>query len=88
VHFVPTRHGTLARTWIGDCGEIALLRPSNTAATYQGTVRAVRGGWVALDPDGAQITGVCRNYIDAEAPLLRLRTGHRSHAKLPWSNAF
>ncbi len=87
IHFVPTRHGVAGRVWVGDGGalvEIVLRRPSNSGATYQGHVAAVPGGWAGYDPSGVQVTAVHTNYIDAEAPLLRLRTRTRSTGQYPW----
>lgn len=91
VHFVDTRHGIVARTFVGDCMEIVLWRPANTHPTYQGhvelvTVDGVRG-WVGFDPHGRRVTAVHPNYLWAEAPLLRLRTGRPSRADLPWDRA-
>lgn len=84
-HYVLTRHGILARTWAGpDFVQVALLRPRNGHATYQGSVQAVPGGWAAFNPDGRQVSAVHNDYMDAEPALLRLRTGHRSTSTYDW----
>lgn len=84
VHFVMTRHGAVARTWIPGYGtEIALWRPRNLHPQYQGTVTRGEGGWVATDPHGRQIASAV-DYIDAEAALLPLHTRTRSHAEHEW----
>jgi hypothetical protein len=87
-HFVVTRHGVVARTWIGpDFVQIVLRRPANSGGTYQGSVRAVPGGWQAFDDftGAAQPVGpVYADYLDAEAPLLRRRTGHRATSAYGW----
>lgn len=82
---VPTRHGHVARTWLGGTlTEVALLRPRRAGATYQGTVHGVVGGWVAYSADGRRTSTVRHDYEDAEATLLVLRTGHRSQTRYPW----
>lgn len=88
-HYVLTRHGLVARTWLGpDFTQIALRRRRNSGATYQGSVRAVPGGgWQAFDDftGAAQpVGGVHNDYLDAEALLLPRRTGHRSTARYAW----
>lgn len=83
-HYVRTRHGVVARTWCGpDLVEIALRRPTAARGTYQGTVRAVAGGWVATLPDGTG-SPVRGQYLDAEALLLRVRTGVTARAEYRW----
>lgn len=85
VDFVRTRHGAVARVWIGaDLTEVTMRRPRNVRPTFQGTVRRMSGGWAGFDPDGQQITGIYANYLDAEAPMLLLRTGRRSASTFPW----
>lgn len=90
-HFVPTRHGLVGRTWIGpDYVQVVLRRPRNQGATYQGSVRAVADGWQAYDDftgDPAPVGAVHTDYLDAEAVLLRRRTGHRSTADYSWPAA-
>jgi hypothetical protein len=85
-HYVLTRHGIIARTWIGpDLAEIVLRRPTHVAGTYQGFVQAVPGGWAAFGSGAAeQISRVYTDYLDAEAVLLRLRTGRRATGEYRW----
>lgn len=76
LHYQLTRHGAVARTWCGpDLVEVVLRRRGQVRGTYQGTVRAVAGGWQAHTPRGDLLGAVHTNYLDAEAPLLRERTG-------------
>lgn len=88
VHYLPTLHGILARCWVGDdLTEVALLRRGNLHATFQGTVTAIPGGWRAKDANGnvvVELVGPCVKYVDAEAPLLRLRNGVRSFGEYAW----
>jgi hypothetical protein len=85
LELVPTRHGEVARTWLGRAfSEVVLRRPRHTAGTFQGTVHGVVGGWIASAPDGRRTSPVLHDYLDAEARLLLLRTGHRSRARHPW----
>jgi hypothetical protein len=85
VDFIRTRHGTVARVWLGhDLTEVTIRRPRNVRPTFQGTVRRISGGWSGFDPDGQQVTGIHANYLDAEAPMLLLRTGRRAASTFPW----
>jgi hypothetical protein len=84
-HFVLTRHGVLARTWVGPgLAEVTLRRPRHAHGTYQGHVAMVPGGWAGYNHNGQPVTAICRDYLDAEAPLLRLRTGHTATGKYRW----
>jgi hypothetical protein len=85
-HYVLTRHGIVARTWAGtDLVEIVLRRPSHAGGTYQGFVQQVAGGWAGFDGDTReQVTQVHQDYLAAEAPLLRRRTGRRTHGTYRW----
>lgn len=85
VQFTPSRHGIVARCWLGpDYTEVVLLRRTNTAGTFQGTVELVRGGWKVTDARGNGLGTASGDYLDAEAPLLRLRTGVRSTTRHRW----
>lgn len=84
-HYVTTLHGTVARTWCStDYAEVALWRPTNRGATYQGHVAAVPGGWQAFDTNRQPVSAVHADYLDAEAPLLLRRTRRRSRAAYTW----
>lgn len=87
-HYVRTRHGTVARTWMGaSVTEVTLRRPSHRCGTYQGSVHAVPGGWQAVDDSGPQpvpVGPVHADYLDAEARLLRRRTGQVARATYRW----
>lgn len=85
VHYVPTRHGLVARTWMGhDLVSVVLLRRGNAGATFQGTLQLVRGGWMVVDSRDNHIGTFGGDFLDAEAALLRLRTGVRSVCDYPW----
>lgn len=88
VHFLDTRPGVMGRIFVGDVMEIVLWRPPNTHPTFQGWVELVDTaegrGWVGFDPTGQPVTEAHPNYVQAEAPLLRLHTGRRSRSDLPW----
>lgn len=85
VEFVRTRHGAVARVWLGrDLTEVLMWRHPNRRPTFQGTVRLTSDGWTGIDPDGKTVTGVHADYLHAEAPLLRLRTARRSCTTFPW----
>ena len=85
--YVRTRHGLVARTWVGlGLAEVVLKRPRNKHATYQGSVRIVPGGWQAYDDGGDRpvpVGPVCTDYLDAEAQLLPRRTGRRASGRYP-----
>lgn len=85
VQYVPTRHGLVARCW-GHYTyvEVALLRRRNTGATFQGSIELVRGGWRVTDATGAVLATFTGDYLDAEAQLLRRRTGVRSQVDYGW----
>ncbi len=84
LHYQLTIHGAVRRTWVGpDYVEIALHRHGNQHATYQGTVQATAGGWIAYDPDGTPLTPTFTDYLAAEAVLLPRRTRRRSSATYP-----
>ena len=89
-HYHHTRHGWVARTWIGTTStEVVLHRRSHTATggTYQGSVHAVPGGWQAVDTTGntpTPVGPVCVDYLDAEALLLPRRTGYRAQGVYRW----
>jgi hypothetical protein len=85
VQYAPTRHGIVARCWLGpDYIQVALLRRGNTASTFQGTVELAHGGWKVTDARGNSLGAFTGDYLDAEAPLLRLRTGVRSATHYRW----
>jgi hypothetical protein len=83
VHYVMTRHGAVARTWMPGCTEVVLWRPRSQHPTYQGSVAHVGLAWVATDPHGT-VVATASDYLDAEAALLPLRTGTRSRAGYAW----
>lgn len=82
--FILCRHGIVARTWMSPTFvEVALRRPSQTGGTYQGSVELTREGWTSFDPAGEVVArGV--DYVEAEAPLLRVRTGQRAAIRYDW----
>lgn len=79
LHYQLTVHGAVRRTYVGpDYVEVALHRHGNRHATFQGTVQATAGGWIAYDPDSNPLTPVFTDYLAAEAVLLPRRTRRRS----------
>lgn len=85
-HYVLTRHGIVARTWCGpDLVEVALRRRGQVRGTYQGHITAVPGGgWQAYDTNRTLLGPGYANYLDAEAPLLRRRTGVTTTGTYRW----
>lgn len=87
-HYVRTRHGTVARTWMGTAvTEVILRRPAHRRGTYQGSVHCVAGGWQAVDDSRTHqvpVGPVCTDYLDAEALLLRRRTGQVARVTYRW----
>lgn len=84
-HYVMTRHGAVARSWLpgSTLVTIALWRPRNRHPQFQGTLTRRGGGWLAVDSNEWFVA--CRNeFRDAEAALLPLRTRTRSHGSGPW----
>jgi len=81
-HYVMTRHGAVARTFVSDTGpllvEVALWRPANRSPQFQGCVTRDGGRFVASAPDRGFVFSAV-DYLDAESELLRLRTRTRSH---------
>lgn len=94
-HYVLTRHGAVARTWLpgrtrledGTLADayvnVALWRPANLYPQWQGNVVRLGGQWVAMLPDGPEV-GRAAEYLHAEALLLPLRTRTRSHGSGTW----
>ncbi len=84
LHYQLTVHGAVRRTYVGpDYVEVALHRHGNRHATFQGTVQATAGGWIAYDPDSNPLTPVFTDYLAAEAVLLPRRTRRRSSVTFP-----
>lgn len=82
-HWVLTRHGVVSRSFVGDRQfevTVALLRPSNKHPQWQGTIVRVGFLYQASDPTG-WVVAVERDYLDAEAALLPLRTRTRSSVR-------
>jgi hypothetical protein len=84
-HYVSTRHGIVARTWVGpDLVEVTIRRRGQVRGTYLGHVLAVTGGWQAHAPNGTPTGAVHADYLDAEAPMLLARTGHTARGTYRW----
>lgn len=87
-HYTLTRHGAVARTFVGAGSlivEVVLWRRRNRHPQYQGSVRRSTDGtgYTSYDATGREIA-TAADYINAEAPLLPLRTRHRSRAAYTW----
>lgn len=85
VDYVPCRHGVVARAWVAPgMTEVVLRRRGHKYGTFQGTIESSPNGWRILDIEGRQLGEVTGDYLDAEARLLRLRTGRRTQVRYQW----
>ena len=84
-HYVMTRHGAVARTFLPGTTmvNVALWRPTNRHPQFQGTITRQGDRWLAVDSH-EQFVATAADYRDAEAALLPLRTRTRSHGSGTW----
>ncbi|HLL69109.1 MAG TPA: hypothetical protein VK453_25840 [Micromonosporaceae bacterium] len=80
--YITIQSGIVRRTF-GDApfAEITLLRVGAQQPTYQGLITAVAGGWRATGAAHGDATvdlGTFVDWLDAEAALLKRRTGVRA----------
>lgn len=79
--------GRVVRRTVIDSGtamwfEISVLRTHRQVnPTFQGEIQMVDGQWIAKDADGKTVVGTFGDYADAEAFLVKRRTGVTSSMK-------